>query len=245
MDLDGKVIRSAEVDGLNMDRLDSILMDFKGKIMQLPPMHSALKYKGRPLYKFARMGIDIKRRPREIEISGIEVIENKKDTATLKIGCSSGTYIRSLANDIGKAYGTGAVLAGLIRTAIGTFNIRMAKTTEEILDMARCDKIKDGSDSIISLQGLFKENPSIYINRDSEKKVLNGSPLRADMIDTGCKSLFEIAEELKNAGTRSDAVLSVRTSRGSMLALHELAEGASIENIQSLDRDFTKSIVIF
>ena len=245
MDLDGKKIRSMKVTDLDTDKLDSILIDFTGKIKQLPPMYSALKHKGRPLYKFARMGIDIKRESREIEITGIEVLKTKKDILTLKIGCSSGTYIRSLANDIGKAYGTGAVLAGLIRTGIGDFNISKAKTIDAVLDMAENDKIVENSDWMISLQELFRENTSIYINKGSEKKIFNGSPLRADMIDADRKGLQVLLKELEDPKGRFKTVIAVRSTGGNMLALHEQVKGSHMENIKSFDEDFTKSIVIF
>lgn len=245
MDLDGRIIRSSEVTDLDMDKLNSILMDFTGRIKQLPPMYSALKHKGRPLYKFARMGIDIKRESREIEVMGIEVLKIKKDILTLKIRCSSGTYIRSLANDIGKVYGTGAVLAGLIRTGIGDFNISTAKPIGAVLDMAGNDKTVGSSGWIISLQELFRENTSIYINKGSEKKILNGSPLRADMIDEDRKGLQVLLKELKNPRGRFKAVIAVRSAGGSMLALHEQVKESHMENIRSFDEDFTKSIVIF
>jgi len=245
MDLDGKIIRSMKVTDLDMDKLDSILIDFTGKIKQLPPMYSALKHKGRPLYKFARMGIDIERKLREIEIAGIEVLKTKKDILTLKIRCSSGTYIRSLANDIGKAYGTGAALAGLTRTGIGDFSISKAKAIDAVLDMAVNDKIVESSDWMISLQELFRENTSIYINKGSEKKILNGSPLRADMIDADRKGLQVLLEELEDPKCRFKTVIAVRSIEGNMLALHEQVKGSHMENIKSFDEDFTKSIVIF
>lgn len=245
MDLDGRIIRHRKIADLDMDKLNSILMDFTGLIEQLPPMYSALKHKGRPLYKFARMGIDIKREPREIEIMGIEVLKTQKDILTLKIRCNSGTYIRSLANDIGKVYGTGAVLAGLIRTGIGDFSISTAKTIDAVLDVAGNNKAVESSDWIISLQELFKENISVYISKCSEKKVLNGSPLRADMIDTDRKGLPDLLKELKNPKGRFKTVIAVRSERGNMLTLHETVKGYRMENIKSFDEDFTKSVVIF
>lgn len=245
MDLDGRIIRFRKIADLDMGRLNSILMDFTGRIKQLPPMYSALKHKGKPLYKFARMGIDIKREPREIEITGIEVLETEKNILKLKIKCSSGTYIRSLANDIGKAYGTGAVLAGLIRTGIGDFSISAAKAVDEVLNMAGNDRKAGSSGWMISLQELFSENTSVYISKGSEKKILNGSPLRADMMDTDKKGLQVLLRELKNYKGRFDKVIAVRTIGGDMIALHEQITGSYVENIKSFDEDFTKSVVIF
>lgn len=245
MDLDGKIIRSKKVKGLDIDLLNNILIGFTGKVRQLPPMYSALKYKGKPLYKFARMGIDIKRDLREIEITGIEVLKIQEDILTLRVRCSSGTYIRSLASDIGKAYGTGAVLAGLIRTGIGDFTVSQAKGVDSILGIAGNDMIPENSGWIISLQELFKENPSVYINKNSEKIILNGGPLSADMIDMDRKGLLDLQKELKNFRGRFKEVISVKAERDSMLALHEIKKGFFPEDVKSSNKDFTKSVVIF
>jgi tRNA pseudouridine55 synthase len=245
MDLDGKIIRSKKVTDLDIDLLNNILMDFTGNIRQMPPMYSALKHKGKPLYKFARMGIDIERDLREIEIMEIEVLKIQEDISTLRVRCSSGTYIRSLASDIGKAYGTGAVLAGLIRTGIGDFTVSQAKGVDSILDIAGNDMMPENSGWIISLQELFRENPSVYINKDSERKILNGSSLSADMINIGRKGLPDIQKELKNFKGRFKEVISVKAERDSMLALHEMKKGFLPGNVKSFNKDFTKSVVIF
>ncbi len=245
MDLDGRIISSRKVADLDADTLNNILIDFTGKTKQLPPMYSALKHKGRPLYKFARMGIDIKRDLREIEITGIKVLKIEKGILTLRVRCSSGTYIRSLANDIGKAYGTGAVLAGLIRTGIGTFSVERAKGIDSILELAGNEEIPKNTGWIISLQEFFLRNPSVYINENSEKKILNGSPLSVSMIDEDKKGLTDLLKELKIFKGQFKTVITVRSGKGSILALHETIKEFSPMDVKSFNKDFTKSVVIF
>jgi len=111
--------------------------------------------------------------------------------------------------------------------------------------MAGNDRISENSGWIISLQELFKENPSVYINKDSEKKILNGGPLSADMIDIDRKGLPDLQKELKNFKGRFKEVISVKAERDSMLALHEIKKGFFPEDAKSSNKDFTKSVVIF
>lgn len=97
------------------------LMRFRGEIWQTPPMYSAVKKQGKPLYELARQGIEVAREARQVTIYELELLTFEPPDVTLHVRCSSGTYIRSLAHDLGQALGTGGYLAGLRRTAIGHF----------------------------------------------------------------------------------------------------------------------------
>jgi len=100
-----------------------ILDKFTGEIEQIPPMYSAIKIKGKKLYELARKGIEIERKPRKIKISKIKLLSYNYPTLKIKIVCSSGTYIRSLANDIGQELGIGGYLESLVRTRVGNFKL--------------------------------------------------------------------------------------------------------------------------
>lgn len=106
--------------------VSKVLLRFVGKQKQIPPMFSAKKVQGKKLYELARKGIEIKRRPVDIEIYNIKLLSYKWPFLKIKIKCSSGTYIRSLTDDIGKSLGTGAYLESLERTAVGKFKINKA-----------------------------------------------------------------------------------------------------------------------
>ena len=131
-DTEGKITKQ-NIDTLpSLAGIKKILHKFIGTINQLPPMYSALKYKGKPLYSYARDGIDVQRPKRKVIIHLIELLEYQGDKLRLKIKCSKGTYIRTLAEDIGTQLDVGAYLIGLRRTNIGNFSIESALNIEKI-----------------------------------------------------------------------------------------------------------------
>jgi len=121
-DRTGKIIKR-ECGALNLENIKNTLQSFKGKQKQIPPMFSAKKIKGKKLYELARQGKEIKREPENIEIYSIKTVSFAWPVLEIKVKCSSGTYIRSLASDIGEKLGCGAYLKKLTRTAIGNYNI--------------------------------------------------------------------------------------------------------------------------
>ena len=112
--------------------LDALLPAFTGPISQVPPMYSALKRDGKPLYEYARAGVELERAPRNITIHAIRWTNVNWPEATLEVSCSKGTYIRVLAEDIGKALGCGAHLVGLRRTEVGHLTLEQSFTIESI-----------------------------------------------------------------------------------------------------------------
>lgn len=128
-DPEGEVVSVVEVKGLTEAAIESCLSGFLGEQYQIPPSYSALKHKGKPLYYYARKGIKIKKEPRKIRIDGIdwldrrESVEGDEAIITLRVRCSKGTYIRTLASDIGRELGFGAYLTGLRRTRSGDFSV--------------------------------------------------------------------------------------------------------------------------
>ena len=117
--------------------VDAVLARFTGTIDQVPPMHSALKRDGRPLYELARAGIEVERAPRPVSIHRLERVEHVGNDLTLEVDCSKGTYVRVLAEDIGRALGCGAHLAALHRTRVGRLTLEGAVTLQTLEDMPR------------------------------------------------------------------------------------------------------------
>lgn len=126
-DADGEVIATHEVVVSRLE-LDAALSRFVGTIEQVPPMHSALKRDGRPLYELARAGTEVERAPRHVTVHGLTLIEQRGDAVVVDVDCSKGTYVRVLAEDIGRALGCGAHLAALRRTRAGVLNVDDAVT---------------------------------------------------------------------------------------------------------------------
>ena len=129
-DSEGAVVQRSEGFSLGREDIEKVLAGFRGTIEQIPPMFSALKVGGRPLYALARSGITVERAGREITIHGMEITGFSLPFVELKISCSKGTYIRSLCNDIGEALGVGAHVTGLQRTRIGGFLIEDSVTLD-------------------------------------------------------------------------------------------------------------------
>ena len=124
-DAEGEVVEHRPV-ALEPGAVGAALAQFTGPIEQVPPMHSALKRDGRPLYELARAGVEVERAPRRVRIHGLRLVGQSGDTLVVDVDCSKGTYVRVLAEDIGKALGCGAHLAALRRTAVGPLTLEGA-----------------------------------------------------------------------------------------------------------------------
>lgn len=136
-DLTGIVVNEAAADfeGVSQERLNTVLDSFVGTQLQTPPMISALKRDGKPLYEYARQGIVLEREPREITIRGIELLEATPTSANIHVHCTKGTYIRTLAQDIGRVLGCYAHLSALRRTRVGPFLLDAAIELEALQTM--------------------------------------------------------------------------------------------------------------
>ncbi|MGA9350566.1 MAG: tRNA pseudouridine(55) synthase TruB [Anaerolineae bacterium] len=132
-DAEGEVTATAEVD-VRQEELGKALASFIGSIQQVPPMYSALKREGTPLYKLARQGITVEREPRSVEIYNIELLNWMSPLLTIRVECSPGTYIRALARDLGQKLGCGAHLRSLTRLASGHFSLENAVSLDELAE---------------------------------------------------------------------------------------------------------------
>ncbi len=140
-DSEGKIIRQQVVGDLPQGVIDETLAAFVGEIMQQPPAFSALKHQGKPLYYYARKGIKVDKEPRKIFVGSIDCLARGKDTLDIRVVCGKGTYIRTLAADIGAALGCGAHLIGLRRTRIGSFRVADAVSGGALVNNAGAGEI--------------------------------------------------------------------------------------------------------
>ncbi len=138
-DLEGEIVERRDV---NVDRaaIDAAIARFTGAVDQMPPMHSALKHQGRALYEYAREGIEVERAARQITIHRITVLESREHTLLLDVLCSKGTYVRTLAEDIGAALGCGAHLSALRRTASGPLALDAAITLDALAALPEVER---------------------------------------------------------------------------------------------------------
>lgn len=158
-DQEGEVIAEKKV-VLNEAQLKDTLKKFIGDMTQIPPMYSALKFEGKPLYEYAREGIEIERKSRQIKIFDIKLINIEKSIITIEVLCSKGTYIRTLAEDIGQTMGCGAHLKGLERTQTGNFQLSEALSIEALEAMPMASREK----ALMPIDVLLEELSSIKLN---------------------------------------------------------------------------------
>jgi tRNA pseudouridine55 synthase len=136
-DASGTILRQVSVPTLSPSHLQQVLAQFTGRIKQIPPMYSAVKYHGRRLYQLARQGQTVLRQPREITIHRLELLDLRGVRVTLAVQCSKGTYIRSLGEDIGLALGYGGHIERLQRCRVGTFSLHRAYSLEFLQKQAK------------------------------------------------------------------------------------------------------------
>ncbi len=160
-DLGGQITATGDATGVNLAAIARALDNFRGDIKQVPPMYSALKLNGRPLYRLAREGVSVSRPARHISIYRLDIITWEPPLLTLELDCSKGTYIRSLAHDLGEALGCGAVMATLIRLRCGSLDITGAHTLEEVAEAGLRHNL---ADLLLPMDSLLGHLPAINLN---------------------------------------------------------------------------------
>ena len=182
-DITGQVLEQRPV---QVDRaaLEGALAHFRGDILQIPPMYSAIKRDGKKLYELARAGKEVERPPRSVTIYELEALEEaptgfprEADTWYLRVRCSKGTYVRTLCHDIGQALGCGGCMSALRRTEAAGFTLEQAVTLEQL------QAAPDPAALLAPVDGCFQEYPAVSIGEGSLKKAQNGNPFPCDASD--------------------------------------------------------------
>ncbi|MDQ3799895.1 MAG: tRNA pseudouridine(55) synthase TruB [Acidobacteriota bacterium] len=216
-DLTGR--RKAEGERLKAfsgEEIENVLKDFRGEIEQTPPMYSAKKVEGKKLYELARKGVEIERKPVKVTIYELELIESRQWSAvssqpdeeqaiedqsrktedrTIRVVCSAGTYIRTLAEDIGRRLGTAAHLAALRRTRAGKFDLSQASTLEELEAMVAGNKL---GEVLISMNAALSHLPEVRLSDVEAGKARNGMKLRFEAAQASDNQPFRLTGENEN-----------------------------------------------
>ncbi|MBF6614878.1 MAG: tRNA pseudouridine(55) synthase TruB [Chloroflexi bacterium] len=173
-DAEGTIVHTPNAEMLSVETIENAAASFRGEINQLPPMHSAIKVGGKKLYELARVGIEIERQPRHVTITRLEVVEYSPPTLCIFVECSKGTYIRSLAHDLGTMLGTGAYLSALERTRHGPFTVEGAVTLDRLEALFKSDTWQDAiysPDYILAGWKAHKATP------EEQRDITQGKPL--------------------------------------------------------------------
>jgi len=173
-DADGRITRQSDSSGIGLEQLESTLTSFCGLIQQTPPMYSAIKHHGKPLYQLARTGITVERQSREIRIYRLELLQWQPPVATIEIECGKGTYIRSLAHDLGEALGCGASLKSLARLKCGPFDIRDSVTISQLEDAFHYGYWQN---LVYPIDIVLLHWSAVVVDNDTGQAVRNGRPV--------------------------------------------------------------------
>ena len=171
-DLTGEMVETKEIPELKKDEISKVLQGFLGKSMQIPPIFSALKVNGQEMYKYARKGIEIERKPREIEVFDIHLISSEKDEITFLAKVSKGTYIRTLGEDVAERLGTVGHLTKLSRIAIGPYSLKDAKKSSEVTE-----------NDLLPIEKMLSHIKTFEVEGELAKKALNGMHFRLPIND--------------------------------------------------------------
>ena len=174
-DAEGDVIAEKPVPELTDEQVETALDQFRGEISQIPSMFSALKHKGQPLYKLARQGIEVEREPRQVTIFSNELIERTEDTLLVKIHCSKGTYVRSIAEDLGELLGCGAHVIELRRLQAGPYG------EADLVTVAQLEKAKEEGnldDFLLPVSTAVSQWPEVKLSESSSFYVRQGQPVQ-------------------------------------------------------------------
>ena len=174
-DAEGQVLERRDV-AVTLAQITAACAQYTGPIEQIPPMHSALKHQGRALYEYARAGIEIERKPRSIMIHSIDLVDWQDDRLTLAVRCSKGTYIRTLAEDIGRALGCGASLCALRRTGSGPLLVEQAISLDALAAMTELEReaLLRPPDSLLA------DWPELRLDQGEAARFLTGLRRRLD-----------------------------------------------------------------
>ncbi len=207
-DAEGEVVAESSVEACRAD-VEAVLEKFRGSIEQTPPMYSAVKHQGKPLYKLARRGVEVERAPRRVEVYSLELTAWDPPRCTLEVKCSAGTYVRALVHDLGQELGCGAYVTALTRLASGRFRLKNSVALDRLARMAREGRWSDLLRPID--EALADQFPALHLDACAAKRLCSGQAIESD--------------ELRAEG---GALVRVYGPRGQFLALASFnaAEGA-------------------
>jgi tRNA pseudouridine55 synthase len=175
-DSEGKIVNFGSTQGINESSIRSVLLQFIGNVNQVPPMYSALKRNGTPLYKLARKGIEIERSPRPVIIHEINFLDLEEAVASLEVFCSKGTYIRTLVEDIGKSLGCGGHVVELRRTGFAHLDLSGSKTYEQLSKLKE-QNIESLDSVILSADKMLPNLKSVYLDSEQTRDIRLGKKI--------------------------------------------------------------------
>ncbi len=203
-DITGTPLTQTQVN-LTMSQVEAVLPQFRGEILQVPPMYSALKVNGQKLCDLARKGREVERQSRPITIHELTLLSGAGDTFRLRIHCSKGTYIRTLCKDIGEALGCGGCMASLRRICAGSYTIEEAVPLEALLEA------EDPERYLRPVDSMFTQHPEVKLTANQEKRCRNGNAFSVKLPDGTYRAYSQDGEFLMLAKVESGIMSTIKS----------------------------------
>lgn len=213
-DTEGELIETRPVD-VGPDALEAVLARFRGPIAQVPPMYSALKRDGKPLYEYARAGVTLEREPRAVTIHSLELTEFASPLLKLRVSCSKGTYVRVLGEDIGRALGCGAHLTALRRCAIDTLDLATASTLQTLEALPAAER----ASLLLPVDTLLSKIPAIQLSPELARRFRQGQRIALNRVGLAAPHADGRVRVLADDGTLLGTAL---LTHGALLAPERL-----------------------
>ena len=203
-DISGTVLTKQDA-SVTAEQLEAVLPRFRGEIMQVPPMYSALKVDGQKLYELARKGKEVERKPRPITIHELTFLGFCENGIRLRVHCSKGTYIRTLCKDIGEALGCGGCMAELRRVSAGEYGIGEAVALQELLDTDQPEKY------LRTVDTMFRRHPSVTLTPNQEKRCRNGNAFSINLAEGTYRAYSQSGEFLMLAKVEENVMSTIKS----------------------------------
>lgn len=186
-DTEGSITGRSDPSSVTREQVEQLIPSFSGIILQQPPMYSALKHKGKRLYRLARAGIEVQRPERKVEVYRLQLIDWRPSCFAIEVECGRGTYIRSLAHDMGRALGCGAHLKGLTRTSCGPFDIADSLSLDQVEDSFRNGGLQD---LLRPMDTVLQHLTAVTVSEADERSIGNGRAIALgnDRDESRCRS---------------------------------------------------------
>ncbi len=199
-DAEGEILTKHPVD-FDLKKLSLVCDAFVGEISQVPPMYSALKFEGKALYEYAREGVDIERKARLVNITSIQIDSFENEVAVITVSCSKGTYIRTLAEDIGHKLGCGAHLIGLRRTETAGYMIEDAITLEALELLVKETPVEALAELLLPMDSAIAYLPRVLLNADASHYLMQGQAVwQSGVIPEGELRLYDDKNQFLGLG---------------------------------------------
>lgn len=211
-DASGTLLERRSIEAVTQEGIRAAVARFRGRLEQVPPMYSAVKVGGVPLYKTARAGKTIPREPRTVVLHVLEVVAIRGQDVTLRVVCSKGTYVRTLCADIGDTLGVGGHLRSLVRTRVGPFSLDQALTVEEVATHHALGRLRH---DLHSMNQVLDRLPRVVIDDHAAGRAMHGVPVSLGSVVSGRETV---------ADAKPGAPIRIHDSQGRLVAIGRFPE---------------------